>query len=120
MPEDDLVSKEIIVQVKKGKHKTEVDLSTYKIVVPDEGIIVGFESLFIEENKYIEKISIPKSNKVVKNDNYDPHIMYQYINSESSYTFRTGKWVKQQMNMNQQWQEDKKVIAPVIIAVLTN
>ncbi|GAA4051142.1 carboxypeptidase-like regulatory domain-containing protein [Flavobacterium chungnamense] len=120
MPEEDLLSKEIIVQVKKGKHKIEVDLLTYKIEVPKQGIIVGFESLFVEENKYIEKISIPKSNNIVKNDNYDPHIFYQYIDSESSYTFRTGKWVKQQMNMNQQWQEDKKVIAPVIKAVLTN
>jgi len=120
MPEVDLLSKEIIVQVKKGKHKTEVDMSSYKIIVPEEGIIVGFESLFIEENKYIEKIDIPKSNKILKNDNYDPHIFYQYINSESSYTFGKGKWIKQQMYKNQQWHKDKTGIAPVINAILTN
>lgn len=120
LPEEDLLSKEIIVQVKKGKHKTEVDLATYKIEVPKEGIIVGFESLLIEENRYTEKVNLPKSNKILKIDNYDPHIFYQYINSESSYTFGKGKWVKQQMYMNREWHKDKTVIAPVIKAVLTN
>ena len=119
-PEEDLLSKEIIVQVKKGRHKTEVDLSTYKIEVPKEGIIVGFESLLIEENRYKEKFGLQNSKKTVKIDNYDPHILYQYINSESSYTFRTGKWVKQQMYMNREWHKNKTVIAPVIKAVLTN
>lgn len=119
-PEEDLLSKEIIVQVKKGKHKTKVDLSSYKIEVPKEGIIVGFESLLIEENRYTEKFGLPKSNKIVKTDNYDPHIFYQYINSESSYTFGKGRWIKQQMYMNREWHKEKTVIAPVIKAVLSN
>ena len=120
LPDEDLLSKEIIVQVKKGRHKTEVDMSTYKIEVPKEGIIVGFESLLIEENRYKEKFGIQNSKKTVKIDNYDPHILYQYINSESSYTFGKGRWIKQQMYMNREWHKNKTVIAPVIKAVLTN
>ncbi|MFT7250354.1 MAG: hypothetical protein ACI9FW_000064 [Flavobacterium sp.] len=119
LPGDDLIYQELIINVKKGKQTTVVDVSKYNIQIPKEGVIVGFESLIIEENKYKQKATIFESKKQTTIDNYSPHIFYHYSEKEVSYTKRYNKWVKQQFSMYSK-KGEKKVITPAINITLTN
>ncbi len=118
LPGEDLISEEILVKVKKGRQKTTVDVSALKIKVPDEGIVVGFESLLTKDNQYWQEASVINSKKSIKVLNYGPHLLYSFENKEDSYTCRNGKWVKQRLSMNR----DKKstVLTPAINVTLTN
>lgn len=53
-PTDDLVEEDILVLINKGKNNNIVDLTKYKIKIPEEGIVIGFEYLKLEQNKYYD------------------------------------------------------------------
>lgn len=118
LPSDDLISEEIIVKVKKGKQKTIVDVSAFKIEVPEEGIVVGFESLLTQGNQYWQEARVINSKKTIKVLNYGPHLLYSFETKEESYTSRNGKWVKQRFSMNHE--QESKVLTPAINVTLTN
>lgn len=121
MPNEDIVTDEIIVETKKGKHETIVNMSSYKLEIPKDGIIIGFESLFVSKNEYKQDSRIIGQSENTYFTNYAPHILYHYIDSESSYAFRTGKWTKQLFSMfNKNSKGEKRVIAPAINITLTN
>lgn len=116
MPDEDILTNEVIVVTQKGRKKVTVDVSMYKLKVPTEGVIVGFESLFLEQNKYIQETN----KEDVTFMNYDPHIYYQYINIEESYTFKLGRWIKQSFKNHYQKGKQNRVIAPVLTVTLNN
>lgn len=116
IPKDDLLLEEKIINVKKGKHETIVDLSDLNIEIPKEGIIVGFESLILFKNMYFDEGVLVNSNKKIKFLNYSPHIMYQYSKKEESYACRKAVWTKQKTNMF----GNGEVIEPAIKITLTN
>jgi hypothetical protein len=113
MPQDDMLFEDVIVETKRGKQKTVVNLDKYKIQIPTTGVIIGFESLLMEKNKYKQKFS----NEPI---NYAPHILYQYIDNEESYTFRNARWIRQLFSMYSNKGEKNKVLAPAINLTLTN
>ena len=119
IPNEDILSNEILVEVKKGKHKTIVDLLKYKIEIPNEGIIVAFESLLIDQNKYMQSGINIKTKKRTEQLNYSPHIMYFYNNTFDSYTFRAGKWAHFTKEYYDKYKQIK-VIIPAIDLTLTN
>jgi hypothetical protein len=120
-PGEDMIPEEVIVKTKKGRRKTVVDVSAYKLQMPNEGVIVGFESLLTENNKYMQTAGVVNSKKTVKILNYGPHIMYNYMNTEESYAYRAGLWTKQLFSMyNENTPNYKKVIGPAINLILTN
>lgn len=118
-PLDDLLVEEIIVLVKKGKQKSIVDVSKFNIEIPKEGILVGFESLIIEENKYFQKARVYKTKKTIEINNYSPHILYHYSDKEISYASRINEWTKQLFSMYAN-RDKKEVLAPAINVILTN
>ena len=118
-PLADLLMEEIIVLVKKGKQKSIVDVSKFNIEIPKEGILVGFESLIIEENKYFQKARVYKTKKTIEINNYSPHILYHYSDKEISYASRINEWTKQLFSMNAN-RDKKEVLAPAINVILTN
>ena len=119
IPNEDILPEEQLVEVKKGKHKTIVDLLKYKIEIPNEGIIVAFESLLIDQNKYIQSGINIKTKKRTEQLNYSPHIMYFYNNTFDSYTFRAGKWMRFTKEYYDKYKQIK-VIIPAIDLTLTN
>ncbi|MDP5027786.1 MAG: carboxypeptidase-like regulatory domain-containing protein [Flavobacterium sp.] len=118
MPGEDLVSEEIIVEVKKGKSKITVDVSKYNIQIPKEGIVVGFESLFINRNKYNQKASLNGTKKTIYIVNYGPHIEYCMDSNETSYVFRSSRWIKQTRTKYNE--KETRSFAPAITLTLTN
>jgi hypothetical protein len=119
IPGADLITDEIIITTKKGEHKTTVDISKYKIQIPKEGIIVAFESLLVDQNKYYQEVVSLKPKKKFKVLNYSPHIMYFYNDSIETYNFRSGKWIHFTKEYNEKYKEIKVPI-PAINLILTN
>lgn len=118
MPGEDLVSDEIIVEVKKGKNKISVDVSKYNIQIPNEGIIVGFESLFVDRNKYDQEARVIGSNKTTYVVNYAPHIEYCMDSNETIYVFRSSRWITQKKTKYNE--KETRSFAPAITLTLTN
>ena len=117
LPIIDLVNEDIIVKVKRGRNKTKIDVSKYKIKVPKQGIDIGLESMIIESNKYIYSY---KYNGI----NYDsivyaPAIICNNSEEEKSYHFLNIKWMKRKLTYNER-EEKYLVIEPAINIILTN
>lgn len=74
-PSEDYIYEEIIITVKKGKHKNVLNVENYNILIPKEGLFLGFENLIIEENKY-EYIYTKEGEKgKFKGISYEPTIL---------------------------------------------
>lgn len=54
-PIGDAIDEDVLVPVKKGHKNKIVDLAKYNIVIPEEGILIGFEYLKLEQNKIVDK-----------------------------------------------------------------
>jgi hypothetical protein len=120
LPGIDLIADEIIVTTKKGEHKSKVNISKYKLQIPKEGIIVAFESLIVDQNKYYQQVISLKPKKKFKILNYAPHIMYFYNNSIEHYNFRLGKWIHVTKDYYEKYNGLYKTPVPAINITLTN
>jgi hypothetical protein len=112
-PGEKVLKKDLIVKVQNGVYKNSFDVSDLYIKFPMNGIFVGFEKLMIENNT-LERTSIDKNtNKTITQKLYYPFVLYNYVKSESSFTFLGGKWIAN---------EDKKSsrYEPAISLILSN
>ena len=71
-PEKDLIKKSLILESTKTNDYTEIDLSALKIKIPQEGIYIGLEWLFIPYNWYSTNEIDPITNKQKKEDRFAP------------------------------------------------
>ncbi|MCY1231919.1 hypothetical protein D9M72_443830 [compost metagenome] len=74
IPINDVVNEDILVYVKKGNKNNTVDLSEYQIKIPEEGIVIGFEYLKLEQNKYFNNVVGQTEEQRQKNFSYEPGI----------------------------------------------
>ncbi len=98
-----LLSDEIIFEVKKGNTKNKIDFSSKKIEIPKEGFFVVFEKLKIEQNKhYIEYYYADKDGKKIfyKGLNYEPEISLVPVDEDIGWNKRT----------NDNWKKSSKTI----------
>lgn len=97
-PGESLLNNEIFVYVKKGKRKNLVDISQYKLKIPEEGFFISFEKLLIEENKYFHNYSYKdKQGKKVsfKAMSIEPELCY--VPEEKDIVWQSsinGNWTK--------------------------
>lgn len=91
-PAESLLPEDVIIEVRKGKQKVAIDLSKYNIQLPENGIVVAFESLVLEQNKYFQKATNPKTKERIAILNYAPHITYFHNPEKECYVYRNGKW----------------------------
>lgn len=75
IPTEDVVNEDILVTVKKGKRNNTVDLSKYQIKIQEEGIIIGFEYLKLEQNKHFKNFVNETHEERQKNFSYEPGIL---------------------------------------------
>ncbi|WP_395066915.1 carboxypeptidase-like regulatory domain-containing protein [Flavobacterium sp.] len=120
IPNEDILNEELLVEVKKGKQKTVVDILKYKIEIPPEGIIIGFESLIIDQNKYMQKATIYKTNKKTECLNYSPHIMYFNDDTVDNYSFSSGRWLVINALHKEKYKGKYNFPNPAINLILTN
>lgn len=94
-PEDSQVIHDTIISVKKGKNGNELDLSKLDIAIPENGVFICFENLFIEENKYYYETTgrmLNGEKKTFKSMSYEPEISLVPSTQLLVYYRRIDKW----------------------------
>ncbi|WP_264560033.1 carboxypeptidase-like regulatory domain-containing protein [Flavobacterium sp. N2270] len=88
---DDLIKEDIIITCKKGKQIQTIDISEYNIIFPEEGLMIGFENLVIEENKFEYIYTIEGQKGKHKGISYEPKIKGFFNNEATVYSISNNK-----------------------------
>jgi len=115
-PGDELLQKELIVKVKNGTKINKIDMSDFGLVIPKNGLFVGFEKLMIEKNKKEKIVINPVTKDTQIQRTYYPLMLYNYVERNFLFTFSGGKWSKQTDDASGKI----KVYEPAIHLTLTN
>lgn len=115
-PGDELLQKALIVTVKNGTKINKIDLSDFGLVMPKNGLFVGFEKLMIEKNKKEKTVINPVTKATQIQRTYYPLMLYNYVERDFLFTFSGGKWSKQTDDASGKI----KVYEPAIHVTLTN
>lgn len=119
-PDKELLSKDLIVKVKKGTRIHTIDVSRFNLTMPKNGLFVGFEKLLIESNK-LEKTTVDQNTKTtITTITYFPYMLYNYVERDFLFTFSGGRWNKQLTNSEGGTAFKKKIYEPSIQLILTN
>ena len=97
-PGPELLTKDLIVNLKKGVIKHHFSVAAYDLVFPKNGLFVAYEKLLIESNKTGTK--------------YQPYVLYNFVSRDYFYTYAYGKWTKLQDNL--------QIYEPSINLILSN
>jgi CarboxypepD_reg-like domain len=115
LPGQELLVKNLIVEVKKGQRRTFFDVSEYNLLIPQKGIFVAVERLIIEKNKLEKTIKDVITNTSKTQKTYYPLLLYGYVENPFLCTFYGGKWNKS-INEN----KSLKMFEPSINLILSN
>ncbi len=115
LPKEDLLNVNLPVEIKNGQEKVRIDVSNYNLEIPENGLFVAFEKLFIPFNQY------GKNENDSENEfYYAPIIGYTKYSkkdrNENMYLFVKGSWQLSPLNKVKQM----KKYAPAIALKLTN
>ena len=93
-PERDLTKKSIILEAVKSKNYTSIDLKALKIQIPQEGIYVGLEWLFIPYNWYGQGEKDQLTNKQKFEDRFAPTFggVYSKNQNYKVMIYGMGEW----------------------------
>lgn len=89
-PGQDLLPGGLLVLAEKGQHQTLVDLSSYQVVMPPNGLFIGFEWLIIEANRYEYTRSTGKLNHQAVS--YEPHLGVSQEEGSERWMYLRGTW----------------------------
>lgn len=91
LPKEDLLNVNLPVEIEEGQQVVSIDMSNYNLEMPNNGVFIAFEKLFIPFNQY--------GNRNNDNDNeflYAPIIGYtkyaQKDRNANMYLYVKGKW----------------------------
>jgi hypothetical protein len=93
-PNHDLIRKSIILESSKAEDFVSIDLSSLGIRIPDEGIYVGLEWLFLPFNWYTNGYEHPISKEKVIEDRFAPTFaaVYQKNQNFKTMVYGMGEW----------------------------
>lgn len=90
-PKEDILMEEIIVEAKRGKQLTRVDISNYNIPLTKNGIYVAFEWIITPKNKYESTFKV--EGKKNRHLSYEPLIGAQTVSEgERCWKYTEGQW----------------------------
>jgi hypothetical protein len=91
-PATDLLTESLVIAVTEKEELVEVDLERFNLVIPENGIFVGFELLIIPENRFI--LELPDGSGTYTQ--YSPFLQYYEVNQPKydSWIYTKGKWTK--------------------------
>ena len=116
-PEDDLLSEPIIVEVTETKNVIIINLEEYNLIIPENGIFVGFELLIIDENKRI--FQFENGNSLTT---YSPYLNFLRVKEEQHFWLYTmGRWNETIQKRPHYFKKDEVVyLKPAISIVLSD
>ncbi|MDP2525264.1 carboxypeptidase-like regulatory domain-containing protein [Maribacter dokdonensis] len=93
-PNNDLIRKSIILESSKTEDFVSIDLSSMNIKMPDEGIYIGLEWLFLPYNWYTNTYKHAITNKKVVEDRFAPTFaaVYQKNQNFKTMVYGMGEW----------------------------
>ena len=101
-PGSELLTKDLIVNLKKGVIKHHFSVAAYDLVFPKNGLFVAYEKLLIDNNKTGTK--------------YQPYVLYNFVERAFFYTYAYGKWTKLSADL----QDNLQIYEPSINLILSN
>ena len=119
-PSEELLSKDCIVNIKKGVVRNSFDLTDLNLKLPKTGIFIGFEKLIITKNKLEKTIVNSNTGKTTTQIVYYPFVLYNYVERDFLYTFSVGKWSRKTNEKTIGSSDKIKMYEPAINLVLTN
>ena len=115
LPKDDLLNVNLPITIKEKRKEVTIDLSSYDIEMPKNGLFIAFEKLFIPFNEYGKKQTASEGEVF-----YAPVIGFTKYNyrkpKDRTYYYVKGRWVKSAMSKISRF----KKFAPAISLTLTN
>ncbi|WP_441824102.1 carboxypeptidase-like regulatory domain-containing protein [Maribacter spongiicola] len=93
-PSNDIIRKSIILESSKTEDYVSIDLSSMNIRIPDEGIYVGLEWIFLPYNWYTNTYKHAITNKNVVEDRFAPTFaaVYQKNQNFKTMVYGMGEW----------------------------
>ena len=93
-PNHDLIKKSIILETLTSEDYVSIDLSSIGIKVPQEGIYVGLEWLFLPYNWYVSTYENPISKNKIVEDRFAPIFaaVYQKNQNFKTMVYGMGEW----------------------------
>lgn len=93
-PSGDLLRKSIVLEHNVEKDYVSIDLSAFAIELPQAGIYVGLEWLFVPSNWYLQKEINPLTNKKVVEDRFAPTFRGIYTQNQNYKVmiYGMGEW----------------------------
>ena len=119
-PSEELLTKDCIVNIKKGVVRNSFDLTDLNLKMPKTGIFIGFEKLIITKNKLEKTIVNSNTGKTTTQIVYYPFVLYNYVERDFLYAFSGGKWRRQTSENKAGFSDKIKVYEPAINLILTN
>jgi hypothetical protein len=93
-PSEELLTQDLIVQLKKGIYRHQFDVNDLNIEIPESGIFVAFEKMRIEKNKVAKTFTNQQTGITNTEISYAPKVLCYMVKKQYSFTFAGGKWVK--------------------------
>ncbi len=91
LPNEDVLNINLPVEIEEGQKMTSIDISKYNLEMPENGLFIAFEKLFIPFNEYGENDSDTENEFF-----YAPIIGYTKYSkkdrNDNMYHFVKGKW----------------------------
>ncbi|MEE9409230.1 MAG: hypothetical protein V3V28_14285 [Polaribacter sp.] len=91
LPKEDILNVNLPIEIKEGQKTTIIDISNYNLEMPENGVFIVFEKLFIPFNEYGEN-DLDTENEFF----YTPIIGYSKYSkkdrNDNMYHFVKGKW----------------------------
>ncbi len=120
LPGEELMNKDFVVSVNKGVKRTAFNLSNFNLLMPKEGIFVGFERLKIESNKYEKSVFDANTQSNFIQTSFCPFVLCNRVERSYDYLFSEGEWRKENVLSEQKGTSKTTIYEPAINLVLTN
>jgi hypothetical protein len=117
---EELLTRDYIVNIQKGVVRNGFDLTDLNLKMPKSGLFIGIEKLLISKNKLEKTIVNSNTQKTSIQVIYYPLVLYNYVETDYSFSFSGGKWSRQTNDTTQSESGKMKVYEPAINLVLTN
>lgn len=119
-PGEELLSKDMIVPVRKGTVTNLYDISNLNLMMPKNGIFVGFEKLIIEKNKLEKTKTDPVTKTTSIQTTYYPFVLYNRVERPFLFTNSGGKWSKKTGEDAVGSSDTIRIYEPAINLILSN
>jgi len=118
-PSDDLLTKPIIANVRRGNRKNAIKVLKYNVKLPKTGIFVVVEWLITENNQF-RPANFVKGEKLFEDFRYQPDVMNNKVEKTSSYRYMHGEWFPNDQFQPRNPNAPREIVDPAIGLILSN